>query len=280
MQTHRPLIDRLQLLSSTLSSQLTDANERERVRRRLNEITRRWTELEQEILSEEENMEEMKNLTELFHNIKLTCEQWLQRTRDLINDLTNAKTVEIFDQLIPKAKSTLFEYQSTLEHLQKLRNRFNRLVQINKTPEAAQKVNYSMKKKSNNILFSFQLNEVDRLLNEISTNRENLEQRLDLSQKIHFQLNEFNKQYSFYEQWLENLQRTNESISDQTLTIDEKLQRYHDIQVELDKRKQIINTLTHDYPQIVQQISVPIQNLIGNIERMKAQVTRKQEVKI
>lgn len=155
MQTHRPLIDRLQLLSSTLSSQLTDANERERVRRRLNEITRRWTELEQEILSEEENMEEMKNLTELFHNIKLTCEQWLQRTRDLINDLTNAKTVEIFDQLIPKAKSTLFEYQSTLEHLQKLRNRFNRLVQINKTPEAAQKVNYSMKKKSNNILFSF-----------------------------------------------------------------------------------------------------------------------------
>ncbi|CAF4978002.1 unnamed protein product, partial [Rotaria sp. Silwood1] len=33
MQTHRSLIDRLQLLSSTLSSQLIDTNERERVRR-------------------------------------------------------------------------------------------------------------------------------------------------------------------------------------------------------------------------------------------------------
>jgi uncharacterized phage infection (PIP) family protein YhgE len=124
----------------------------------------------------------------------------------------------------------------------------------------------------------FQLNEVDRLLNEMTNNRENLEQRLDLSQKIHFQLNEFNRQYLFYEHWFENIQRTNETISEQTLTIDEKLQRYHDIQIELDKRKQIINTLIHDYPQIVQQISAPIQQLLGNIERMKANVTRKQEV--
>ena len=113
----------------------------------------------------------------------------------------------------------------------------------------------------------------------MNTNRENLEQRLDLSQKIHLQLNEFNKQYSFYEQWLENIQRTNESISDQTLTMDEKLQRYHDVQVELEKRKQIISALTHDYPQIAQQISTPIQQLLGNIDRLKATVTRKQEVR-
>ena len=78
----------------------------------------------------------------------------------------------------------------------------------------------------------------------MTTNRETLEQRLDLSQKIQFQLNEFTKQYLFYEQWLTNIQRNEESISEQTLTIDEKLQRYHDIQTELDKRKQIINTLT------------------------------------
>lgn len=110
--------------------------------------------------------------------------------------------------------------------------------------------------------------------------RENLEQRLELSQKIHLQLNEFNKQYSFYEQWLENIQRTNESIADQTLTIDEKLQRYHDVQMELDKRKQIINTLTHDYPQIAQQITTPIQQLLTNIDRMKSHVTRKQEVNV
>ncbi len=116
-------------------------------------------------------------------------------------------------------------------------------------------------------------------MNEITTNRENLEQRLDISQKIHFQLNEFNKQYSFYEQWLENIQRTNESIADQTLTIDEKLQRYHDVQVELDKRKQIITTLAHEYPQIAQHISPLTQHLIGNIDRIKINVTRKQEVK-
>jgi uncharacterized phage infection (PIP) family protein YhgE len=124
----------------------------------------------------------------------------------------------------------------------------------------------------------FQLNEVDRLLNEITINRENLEQCLDLSQKIHFQLNEFNKQYLFYEQWFENIQRTSQTLSEQTLTIDEKLRRYHDVQIELDKRKQILNTLTHDYPQIVQQISSPIQQLIGDIERMKTSITRKQEV--
>lgn len=112
----------------------------------------------------------------------------------------------------------------------------------------------------------------------MGTARESLEQRLELSQKIHLQLNEFNKQYSFYEQWLENIQRTNESISDQTLTVDEKLQRYHDIQMELDKRKQIINNLTHDYPQIAQHILNPIQQLLNNIERMKSHVARKQEV--
>ncbi|CAF3642100.1 unnamed protein product [Rotaria sp. Silwood1] len=211
-------------------------------------------------MSEEENMEEMKNLTELYHYININCEQWLKQTRILINDLTNRRNVETFDQLIPKGKNTLFEYQTSLEHLQRLRNRLNRLVQTNRTPEASQK-----------------LNEVDRLLNEMTTYRENLEQRLDLSQKMHFQLNEFNKQYLFYEQWLENIQRTHDTISEQTLITDEKLQRYHDIQIELDKRKQIINTLIHDYPQIVQLISIPIQHLIGNIERMKTNVTRKQE---
>jgi uncharacterized phage infection (PIP) family protein YhgE len=117
-------------------------------------------------------------------------------------------------------------------------------------------------------------------LNEVTSNREILEQRLDLSQKIHLQLNEFNRQYLFYEQWLENIQRTNETISEQTLTVDEKLQRYHDLQTELDKRKQIINTLIHDYPQIVQQITIPIQQLLGNIERIKMNVTRKEEVNI
>ena len=112
----------------------------------------------------------------------------------------------------------------------------------------------------------------------MTKNRENLEQRLDLSQKIHLQLNEFNKQYHFYEQWIETIQRTIETVIEQSLTIDEKLQRFHDIQIELDKRKQIIHNLPHDYPQIGQLITVPIQQIIGNIERIKGNVTRKQEV--
>ncbi|CAF1134620.1 unnamed protein product [Rotaria sordida] len=186
MQTHRSLIDRLQLLSSTLSSELIDTNERERVRRRLNEIIRRWTQLEQDLMSEEE----MKNLTELYHYINRNCQQWLKQTRILINDLTNTRNVETFDQLIRKGKNISFEYRTSLEHLQRLRNRLNQLVQTNRTPQASQK-----------------LNEVDRLLNEMTTCRENLEQRLDL----------------FYEQWLENIQRTHDTISEQTLTTDEKV---------------------------------------------------------
>ena len=65
---------------------------------------------------------------------------------------------------------------------------------------------------------------------------------------------------------------------EQFVTIDEKLQRLHDIQIELDKRKLIVHNLTHDYPQIGQFIAKSIQQLIGNIERMKAHVARKQEV--
>ncbi len=140
MQSHRPLLDRLQILSTTLTSQLIDSNDRDRIRRRLNELTRRWTELEQELISEEEDITEITNITQQYSDIYLTCERWLKQAKDLINELTHTKTVEIFDQLIPKAKNTLTEYQSVSEHLQRIRNRFNRFAQTNKTPEATQKV--------------------------------------------------------------------------------------------------------------------------------------------
>jgi len=142
MQTYRSLLDRLQILSSTLTSQLTDSNERDRVRRRLNEITRQWTELEQDLISEEEDMTEMNHVHQQYTTINSTCDHWLNQIKDLINELKNAKTVETFDQLIPKAKSILSEYQSNFEHLQRLRSRLNRLIQTNRTPEATQKVNY------------------------------------------------------------------------------------------------------------------------------------------
>lgn len=141
MQTHRSLLDRLQILSSALTAQLTDTNERDRVRRRLNEITRRWTELEQDLITEEEDMTEMNQVNQQYIEIYSTCERWLKQAKDLIHELTNAKNVEIFDQLITKAKITLSEYQTSFEHLQRLRNRLNRLIQTNKTSEATQKVN-------------------------------------------------------------------------------------------------------------------------------------------
>ncbi|CAF4463156.1 unnamed protein product, partial [Rotaria sp. Silwood2] len=260
MQAHRSLLDRLQLLSSTLTSQLTDSNERDRIRRRLNEVTRRWAQLEQNVLSEEEEITEMNHVIQQYKDINSICEHWLRQAKDLINELTNTKAIEIFDQLIPKAKNILTEYQSIFEHLERLRNRLNRMIQTNRTPEGTLK-----------------LTEIDRLLKDLITHREKLEQCLDLSHKIHFQLNEFNKQYLFYEQWINNIQRTIETILEEKLTVDEKLQRLNDIQIELDKRKQILNNLTHDYPQIDQLIIKSIQKLIGNIERIKTNVTRKQE---
>lgn len=140
MQIHRSLIDRLQLLSSNLSTQVTDTNERERIRRRLNEITHRWTEIEQDIINDEETMEEIKNLSELFQNNNTNCQRWLKQTQDLIQELIHARNIEILDQLIPKGKNALFESQTLLEQVQRLRNRFNRIVQTSKTSEATQKV--------------------------------------------------------------------------------------------------------------------------------------------
>ena len=143
MQIHRSSLDRLQLLSSTLTSQLTDVHERDQVRQRLNDITRRWTQLEQDLISEGETMEEMKNISETNEQLNLSIDRWLRQTRDLVHELTNAKQVELFDQLIPRGKSVLYEYQTFFEQLTRLRNRLNRLVQTNQTPEATQKVNIS-----------------------------------------------------------------------------------------------------------------------------------------
>lgn len=147
MQIHRSSLDRLQLLSSTLTSQLTDVHERDQVRQRLNEITRRWTQLEQELIAEEETMEELKTLSETTEQLQISIDQWCRQTRDLVYELTNGKQVELFDQLIPRGKTVLYEYQTFFEQLQRLRNRFNRLIQTNKTPEATQKVKKNRKSK-------------------------------------------------------------------------------------------------------------------------------------
>ncbi|UJR08743.1 hypothetical protein I4U23_013000 [Adineta vaga] len=260
MHSQRTLIDRVQLLSTTLIPQLTDSDERERVRRRVSEIARRWTELEQDLLTKQEDMNEMNHINQQYTETNALCERWMKQTKDIIHELGNSRNVEIFNQFIPKAKTILMDYQSVVEQLQRLRNRLNRLQQTSKSSEATQKST-----------------DIDRLLKDLATHRENLEQRLELSQKIHHQLNEFNKQYIFYEQWINNIHRTTESIIEQPLTIDEKLQRLQDIQMELDKRKQILMNISHDYPQIEQIVAVAIQNLIETIGKMKTNVTRKQE---
>jgi hypothetical protein len=139
-QTHHSLMDRLQLLSSSLIPQLTDPNEREHVRRRVNETTRRWTEVEQDLISKQEEMTEMNNITQQYTEIYSISERWLRQTKDLINELANGKNMELYNQLIPKAKNTLSDYQTSFDQLQRLRNRLNRLLQTSKTSEATQKV--------------------------------------------------------------------------------------------------------------------------------------------
>ena len=91
-------------------------------------------------------------------------------------------------------------------------------------------------------------------------------------------MNEFNKQQIFYEQWINNIQRTVETVFEEKLTIEEKLQRLNDIKFELDKRKQMLNNLTNDYPQIDQFTIKSVQKLIEYIEKIKATINRKQEV--
>lgn len=132
--------DRLQLLSSTLIPQLNDPNERERVRRRVSELTRRWTELEQEIVTKQEEMNEMNNINQQSAEINAMCDRWIKQTKDIIHELGSARNVEIYNQFIPKAKAILMDYQATVEQLQRLRNRVNRLLQTSKTAEASQKV--------------------------------------------------------------------------------------------------------------------------------------------
>ena len=140
MQEHHPSIDRVQLLASTLASQLTDAHDRDQLRHRLNEITRRWAQVEQDLISGGESLEEMKHFSESFDQLRTLSERWIVQTRELIQELTNSKTVEMFDQLIPKGKTMAFEFPTYIDQVQRLRARLNRLAQTNKTTNGAQKV--------------------------------------------------------------------------------------------------------------------------------------------
>ncbi|CAM2712242.1 unnamed protein product [Rotaria socialis] len=260
MQAHRPSIDRVQLLSSTLISHLIDSHEREHIRRRLNEIVRQWTEIEQILINEEEDIVEMNHILLEYRNSYALCEHWLKQAKELIYELTNAKTIETLNQLMPKARTVLTEYQSNLQHLDRLKNKLIRIVQTSQMPEATLK-----------------LNELDRLLADLIVHHEKLDQCLNLSYKVHFQLSEFSKQQVFYEQWINNIQRTVETVFEEKLTIDEKLQCLNDIKFELDKRKQILNNSTNDYPEIDQLIIKSIQKLVEQIEKIKATINQKQE---
>jgi hypothetical protein len=62
------------------------------------------------------------------------------------------------------------------------------------------------------------------------------------------------------------------------LTIDEKLQRYNDIQMEFDKRQQIVGHFIHDYPAIVEQITPSIEQLQATIDRLRTIASQRQQV--
>lgn len=122
------------------------------------------------------------------------------------------------------------------------------------------------------------MNEIDRLEKEFAYQNDQLHQRLDISQKTHFQLHEFTKQSQFHEQWFDHLYRTIDNLFEQNLTIEEKLRRLHDIQLQLEQRKQMLQHLPKDYPQIHHHVSNSVQKFLTNIERLQANVTRKEEV--
>jgi len=127
---------------------------------------------------------------------------------------------------------------------------------------------------------SQKLNEIDRILKDLTSSRDQLEQRLDLGQKMQLQFNEFNRQHEFYNQWIENIHRTIDTIVEENLSIEEKRQRLSTIQTDLDKRKQIIQHFELDYPQISQSIQMLTSKLIGNIDKLKGNLSKKHDVRL
>lgn len=82
------------------------------------DITRRWTRLKQDLLFEEETMENMKTVSETAEQLNISIDRWMRQTKDLIDHLISAKT----DKNVRSIDSPR-------------RNRYNRLVQTNQTPE-------------------------------------------------------------------------------------------------------------------------------------------------
>ena len=249
MQTHRPLLDRLQFLSAGLISQLADSNEHDRLHRHLADTSRRWTDLEQSLTNAEDEIVEINHVNQQLAGIASHCNDCFKRTEEIIRDMKNSDSL---DPLISRAKGILSQYASHIQSVQGLKDRAHR---------------------------SAPNNEVDRLLRELTQHRAALEQQLNASATIHTQWQQFTKQSLFYEQWVEHFQATVETIIlDPFFTVDEKLRRLHDLQIELDKRKGILRQVKNDYPQIVHLVDPPIQKLIGTIERVQASVTHQQKV--
>ena len=249
MQTHRPLLDRLQFLCTGLISQLADSNEHDRLRRQLTDTARRWSDLEQSLTNAEDEIVGINHVNQQLAGIASHCNDCFKRTDEIIRDMKNNGTR---DPLISRAKSILSEYASHIQSVQGLKDRAHRCAPTN---------------------------EIDRLLRDLVQHRAALEQQLNASATIHAQWQQFTKQSLFYEQWVEHVQATVETIIlDPFFTVDEKLRRLHDLQIELEKRKGILRQVNNDYPQIVHLVDPIIQKLIGTIERVQASVTHQQKV--
>jgi hypothetical protein len=152
LQIHRSLFDRLPSLSITLTSQLADSIERDRVRRRLQEITRRWTEVEEMLLNEEDHLSQMHQINEQSLELHSIGEHWLQQTRQLIDDLKNVKDLNKFDPLIVKGKTSLSIFATNFDQFQRVRNRFQRTTQ---STEATEKVFLSSSSSTHPLTSSF-----------------------------------------------------------------------------------------------------------------------------
>ena len=236
MQIHRSLFDRLPSLVTRLTSQLADAVDRDRVRRRLQEITRRWTEVEESLLNEEEQLTEMHQIKEHYLDVHSRGEEWLEETRRLLDELN---TGHPFDALLVKGKSALSMFASHFDQFQRVRNRWQRL-----TPSSE---------------VSLQLHEFDRWMQSLTQTRDTLQEALHSREKRERQEQQWNKQRHSFEQWLEHFQRTLVTLAEQrSLPIDEKVRRLREMKIELNKRKETTMTMTNEEVQKIERVQISL----------------------
>lgn len=217
LSIHRPLFDRLPSLVTRLTCQLGDSGERDDVRRRLEEITRRWTEVEEILLNQEDQRTELHQINAHYLDVHSLGQQWLEETRHLIDELNNPKNVNNFDSLLVKGKTSLSIFDTNFDQVPRVRHRLQRL-----TPSTD---------------VSLQLHELDRWIESLSQTRDTLREELLSTEKRHRQEQHLAEQRHFFEQWFEQVQRRLVTLTEERCPIEEKVRRVREMKIDLNNKR-------------------------------------------